>query len=218
MSQLLEIDSIQLQFGLRKVLSDVYIGCETGSVVGLLGRNGEGKSSLMKTAFGTTVLEDYSVRIDGQNIKPAFQHSAGIAYLPQFNFIPLGMSLQKVFELYKLDLTVFAKDLKELQGREKSKIKELSGGIKRMVEIYIIIKKKGLFVLLDEPFTHIMPLYVELICSWINEEKATKGFIISDHLFKSVLSIADKIYLLKNGKTHLCEQQEDLIRLGYLSH
>ncbi|MCC6186930.1 MAG: ATP-binding cassette domain-containing protein [Chitinophagaceae bacterium] len=216
MSHLLEIDSIQLQYGQRKILSDVYIRCESGTVVGLLGRNGEGKSSLMKIAFGTTEMEDYSVRIDGQNIKPAFQHPAGISYLPQFNFIPSGMSLQKVFELYNLDFVVFANDLQELKGREKSKIKELSGGIKRMVEIYIIIKKKGMFVMLDEPFTHIMPVYVALICQWINDEKANKGFIISDHLYQAIVSISNSIYLLKDGKTHTCASAKDLIKLGYI--
>lgn len=218
MSHLLEIDSIQLQFGRRKILSDVYISCLSGSVVGLLGRNGEGKSSLMKIAFGTTDVEDYSVRINGQNIKPAFQYPEGISYLPQFSFIPAGMRIQKVFDFYQLSLNAIEKELPELQGRHNSKMAELSGGIKRMVEIYIIIKKKGLFVMLDEPFTHIMPLYVELICRWIQEEKATKGFIISDHLYQSVLPICDQFYLLKNGKTHLCRQQQDLIELSYLSH
>lgn len=215
-SHLLEIDSIQLQYGQRKILSDVYIRCEIGTVVGLLGRNGEGKSSLMKIAFGTTKTEDYSVRIDGQNIKPAFQHSAGISYLPQFNFIPTGMSLQKLLEFYQLPFDAFEKELPELWGREKSKIKELSGGIKRMVEIYIIIKKKGMFVMLDEPFTHIMPVYVDLICKWINDEKENKGFIISDHLYHSILNISNDIYLLKEGKTHKCVSAKDLIKLGYI--
>lgn len=217
MRQLLEIDSIQLQYGQRKILSDVYVCCETGSVVGLLGRNGEGKSSLMKIAFGTTTIEDYFVRINGQNIKPAFRYKGGISYLPQFNFIPAGMSLQKVFDFYELDFEKFTNELKELKGSEKRNINSLSGGLKRMVEIYTIIKKKGLFVMLDEPFTHIMPLYTELICRWIQQEKATKGFIISDHLYQSVIPICDKFYLLKNGKTHLCQHQQELITHGYLS-
>lgn len=216
-NQLLEIDSIQLQFGHRKILSDVYICCQIGSVVGLLGRNGEGKSSLMKIAFGTTEMEDYSIRINGQNIKPAYQYPEGIGYLPQFNFIPAGLSLGKIFDFYQLSFNAFENELPELQGRQNSKMAELSGGIKRMVEIYIIIKKKGLFVMLDEPFTHIMPLYVALTCRWIEEEKATKGFIISDHLYQSVVPICDKFYLLKDGKTHLCQHQKDLIEHGYLS-
>lgn len=214
----LEIDSIQLQYGQRKILSDVYLRCDTGQTVGLLGRNGEGKSSLMKIAFGTTGMEDYSVRINGQNIRPAFQHPTGISYLPQHHFIPSGMSIQKAFDFYRLSFDAFAKELPELRGRHKSNFAALSGGIKRMVEIYIIIKKKGLFVMLDEPFTHIMPLYIELIAQWINEEKAGKGFIISDHLYQSVLPLCSQIYLLKDGKTHLCHNNADLVRLGYLSH
>lgn len=214
----LEIDSIQLQYGQRKILSDIYLRCDTGQVIALLGRNGEGKSSLMKIAFGTEKIADYSVRIDGQNIKPALECPMGLSYLPQHHFIPSGISLQKVFDLYKLSFDALAQDIKELKGREKSKISELSGGIRRLLEIYIIVKKKGLFVMLDEPFTHIMPLNIEHICRWIKEEKATKGFIISDHLYQSVLPISDKIYLLKDAKTHLCSSPKDLVALGYLSH
>lgn len=213
----LEIDSIQLQYGQRKILRDVYLRCDTGHTIGLLGRNGEGKSSLMKIAFGTTELEDYSVRIDGQNIKPAYQHPLGVAYLPQHHFIPSGMTIQKAFDFYQLSFDAFVNKLPELHGRQKSEIGTLSGGIKRMVEIYIIIKKKGLFVMLDEPFTHIMPVYIELIGQWINEEKAKKGFIISDHLYRSVLPLCNQIYLLKEGKTHLCQNNEDLVQLGYLN-
>ncbi|MES2477761.1 MAG: ATP-binding cassette domain-containing protein [Bacteroidota bacterium] len=214
----LEIDGIQLQYGQRKILRDVYLRCDTGQTIGLLGRNGEGKSSLMKIAFGTTELEDYSVRIDGKNIKPAYRYPLGVAYLPQHHFIPSGITIQKAFDFYQLSFDAFAKELPELHGRQKSTIAALSGGIRRMVEIYIIIKKKGLFVMLDEPFTHIMPLYIEFIAQWINEEKASKGFIISDHLYESVLPLCNQIYLLKDGKTHLCKKREDLVQHEYLSH
>jgi ABC-type multidrug transport system ATPase subunit len=214
----LEIDSIHLQYGQRKILSDVYLLCQTGSVVGLLGRNGEGKSSLMNIAFGITKMEDYSVRIDRQNIKPAFQSHFGVNYLPQFNFIPSGMTLKTVFEFYHLSFENFTIDVIELKERANTKISELSGGLRRLVEIYLVIKKEALFVMLDEPFTHIMPVYIELICRWIKEEKTKKGFVISDHLYHSVLPICDYYYLLKQGKTHLVHERKDLVGLGYLSH
>ena len=95
------------------------------------------------------------------------------------------------------------------------KISEFSGGEKRIIELYVIIKSKSQFALLDEPFTHISPMQIERIKKLLIREKENKGFIISDHMFREITDIADSIYLLNNGKLHLTDSILDLEVLGY---
>jgi lipopolysaccharide export system ATP-binding protein len=64
MKNILEFDSLDLRFDGRRILSGTYIKCQQGEVVGLLGRNGSGKSSLMKVVFGTLGVEHKSVRVN----------------------------------------------------------------------------------------------------------------------------------------------------------
>src|SRR3954471_9444247 len=97
MKHILEADSIQLAFGERTILSDVYLKCETGKITGLLGRNGQGKSCLMKIIHGTMPLEK-SVRFDKQSHYQPFKRPDLLLYLPQFNFIPKQLNLTRVFK------------------------------------------------------------------------------------------------------------------------
>ena len=83
MNHLLETDSIQLEFDGRRILSDIYIKCETGKITGLLGRNGEGKSCLMKIIYGSLKAEK-SVRIDKTAYYEVYKHPGLLLYLPQY--------------------------------------------------------------------------------------------------------------------------------------
>jgi ABC-type lipopolysaccharide export system ATPase subunit len=94
-------------------------------------------------------------------------------------------------------------------------VEQLSGGNFRIIELYCILKSKAQFIMLDEPFSHISPIQVEKIKDIIKEAKATKGIIISDHMYRHVIDICDNLYILANGKTHLAKSIEDLERLGY---
>ncbi|MEX2230599.1 MAG: ATP-binding cassette domain-containing protein [Cyclobacteriaceae bacterium] len=81
MNKKLEFDSINLSFGDRSLLSNIYMLCETGRVTGLLGRNGSGKTTLMKIVFGAMAFEKKSVRINS--------NSLGMDYLRKnFNCLP----------------------------------------------------------------------------------------------------------------------------------
>jgi ABC-type multidrug transport system ATPase subunit len=212
----LEFDSLYLEFGLHKVLQDVYVRCQQGEVVGLLGRNGSGKSCLMKIVFGSMKAYQQSVRINGNyvlntNIKKRF-----IQYLPQASFIPPFLTVQTVcaqFQVSTQSLVAFAP---ELQTQLHSQITELSGGEIRLLEIFLILKSNGLFCILDEPFSFLSPMAIERVIALINEEKAVKGILLTDHLYKSLLAVSDTIYLLNNGKTHLIKDAAELIQFGYL--
>lgn len=215
MMQKLEADSIQLSFGERKILSNIYLKVETGKITGLLGRNGTGKSSLLKIIYGILAAEK-SIRIDNQSQPFAYQRPDLIKYLPQFNFISKQLSLKRVFQDFEIDYPLFEKRFVSFKGTPTSTIGSLSGGEHRLVELYVILKSKSQFALLDEPFTHLSPIQIEQVKALMLEEKDNKGLIITDYLYQDVIDICDNLYVLSNGKTHIINHIEELEALGYV--
>ena len=81
--------------------------------------------------------------------------------------------------------------------------------------MYIIVCANTRFCLLDEPFSQVMPLHVEVLKEIMEKEKQSKGILLTDHLHHDVSSISTKMYVLAQGKTHLVQQPSDLVDLGY---
>ena len=211
----LRIDSVELEFKLRKILSAIFMKCTTHEIVGLLGRNGEGKTCLMNVILGNMKAANSFISFDDVKVAEAFKKPQLLMYLPQFNFIPASLKLCAVFDDFGLDYAWFENKFPEFGMRYQSRVKELSGGQRRLLEIYVIAKSPTMFVMLDEPFTHLNPLQIEKVKSFLKEEKINKGIIITDHMYNHILDISDRIYILANGKTHLMESKTDLDRLGY---
>ena len=212
----LEIDSVILEFGRRRILQDVYLKCETGKITGLLGRNGSGKSSLMKILYGELNPDNKSVRMNDSAWLDAYRSPDDIRYLPQHNFIPPHLSVRRILNDFELSIDDLILDFPEFKKHSKSKIKNLSGGEKRIFEIYTILVSSSKFCLLDEPFSQVMPIHVEAIKKIISREKSNKGILLTDHLYKHILDICDDLYVISKGKTHLTSSTEDLVTLGYI--
>lgn len=208
-------DGVELSFGDRKILNDIYLTCCTGTITGLLGRNGQGKSCLMNIIYGSLKANSRSIRFNDQSIFEAFKRPDLLTYLPQFPFIPPSLNLTRVFKDFDLPFAEFEEFMPEFKGRIATKIKNLSGGERRLVEVYLLIKSKSQFTMLDEPFSHVMPLHIEKIKTLLDLEKEKKGFLITDHLFQHVIDISHPIYVLKDGKTHLTQTLNDIEWLGY---
>jgi ABC-type lipopolysaccharide export system ATPase subunit len=214
MNHVLEADGIQLEFDERRILSGIYLKCETSKITGLLGRNGQGKSCLMNCIYGTLSCEK-SVRFDRVSMKEAYKRPDLIRYLPQFHFIPTSFSLYRIFKDFDLDYHSFVSRFPEFTDREKDTIEKLSGGERRLIEIYLIVRSRSQFAMLDEPFTALNPLQIEKVKLLFLEEKENKGLLITDHIYKHVLDIADDTYILKNGRTYLTKDITDIEILGY---
>jgi ABC-type lipopolysaccharide export system ATPase subunit len=212
----LEADGIQLDFGVRRILSDVYLKCETGKISGLLGRNGQGKTCLMNIILGTLNASSNSIRFDGNVTHKVSKRPDLLLYLPQFNFIPKSLTVKKVLADFQLPVTDLENRFPEFKSRYDLKVNQLSGGQWRTLELYIVVKTPSLFAMLDEPFTHLNPIQIENIKAFLLEEKANKGFLITDHMYTHLLDISDTVYLLKDGRTHLTKTVEDLEELGYI--
>jgi lipopolysaccharide export system ATP-binding protein len=215
MTHLLEFDSIRLSFGQRVILSDVFMKCETGKITGLLGRNGQGKTCLMNIVYGELTAAERSIRFDNISVPNAYLNPDLLLYLPQFNFFPTFLTLKKVFDDFRLEFSIFEKRFPEFSSKYTSRLRTLSGGQLRFVQTYIIVKANTRFSLLDEPFTHLMPLQIEKMIELIREEKEHKGFLITDHMYRHILDISDHLYVLADGKTHAIREIEDIEALGY---
>ena len=210
------VDSVTLSFGTKQVLSGAYITARTGLVTGVLGRNGTGKSCLFKCIMGGIKPQNIFIRFNEERQTDYRHIGERIKYLPQQTFIPPSMTFGEAFELYGVgyeDLIGFDTIFHSYRNRP---LYELSGGAIRIAETYLILHAKAEFCILDEPFSNIAPKYVEKMQRIIDEQKATKGIIISDHLYESVMESTDDLFLMRDGYTFPVKEREDLIRLGYL--
>ena len=145
MSSVLEFDSVELSFDGRRILSGIYMQCRKGEVVGLLGRNGSGKSSLMKVVFGTLQAEYKSVRINGISLQGDYLGRRQIAYLPQDKLIPPYVSLRTAFSLFAVDANEIIAAVPEVSDYVEYKPNELSGGWLRLIETLLILHSPATF-------------------------------------------------------------------------
>ena len=220
MSHILEIDSVNKSFGQNRVLTDIYLKCETGDIVGLLGSNGSGKSTLLKILFGIVGAEQKFIRIDGKIFDRPYKTSGEIAYFPQDSFIPGNMTLAFAAKLYLRDhnkIQSFLDDpiLYLLQNRKAA---HLSGGELRYAEIKLLLSIDDVkFVLLDEPFNGISPLNIEFVKDMIRKSAQRCGVILTDHDYRNVLEVAIRRYLLADGGLRSIRDKDDLTMRGYMS-
>ena len=210
---MLEIDSVTFSYGNRSILSGCYLSCQPGEIVGLLGRNGSGKSTLLKIIFGSLKADFMHLRINHIRVKSGFP-KRNIAYLPQESFLP---PFYKVCVLIK---EISPKLVTDEIGDYLSKISEteyrnLSGGEQKFLECLWVLSQPGSYVLLDEPFSGISPLQIELLQQSIRTSAQTKGIILTDHLYQPLLE-SNRIVLLHNKAVYKVEDEEDLIRYNYL--
>jgi len=212
----LEIDNIELSYADKKILAGIYFKNDIGKVTGVLGRNGCGKSSLLKIIFGSLQPKYKLLRIDEKPLLKAFYKTGLVKYLPQHQMLPNNIKLKDAFFLMSVNWNDFVKVFPSFETHKTAKPKEVSGGELRVIETYLILKSEAKFVLLDEPFSHIAPLYIEKIIEIIDEEKDQKGIIITDHLYEHVIDICDDLYLLRNGHTKQVSSRQDLVNEHYL--
>jgi len=214
---ILEIDSIELNFDEKKILYGIYLKIETGKVIGILGRNGCGKTSLLRILFGDLKPKYKNIRIDGAYLKTKLFKTKNIAYLPQHQLLPSNLKVKTAFHWFRVDWQAFVTSFDSFENYKNTKIDALSSGELRVIETYLILNSGKDIVLLDEPFSFVAPLYVEKFKLIIQEKKKECAILITDHFYREILDCSDTIYLIKNGSSKLIQSKKDLENEGYLS-
>ncbi len=213
----LDFDSLYLEFGFNRVLSSIHMKCTTGKLTGLLGRNGSGKSCLMRIVQGSMKAESSSVRFNGKTLQGNYIKDQVIGYLPQDNLLPAFITFSQAIDLYDADYRKIERQLPDIKNFIDRKSSEVSGGQRRFFEALLLVYSNHPFCIMDEPFSGLTPVNVEKLMVILQEEKSKKGFIITDHLHRSIRSISDDLYVLAHGKTYKITDEEQLLELGYLN-
>lgn len=217
--KVLHIQNASKKFGDKEVLKNMSLTFAQGEIISLFGRNGSGKSTLLKMVFGTLKADSMSLHINGQNISPKkVIPNRLIGYLPQDHFLPKHLKVRDVIPLFyqdgdDQDLIFRAPFIEKVATH---KVGTLSLGELRYLELLLIAHLEHPFLLLDEPFSMIEPLYKEVIKAFLFSLKAKKGILITDHYYRDVLDISDRNLVLVNGECQVAENAEDLKQLGYL--
>ena len=210
------VDSVHLEFDKLQVLQSAFITAQTGRVTGLLGRNGCGKSCLFKCIMGGIKPQNIFVRFNDESETDYGHIGKRVKYLPQNVFMPTNMTLGEAFDLYEVDYDGLVAFDNKFHTYQRMTSAQLSGGEVRIAEMYMVLNSEAEFCILDEPFSNVAPKYVEMMQEMIQAHKATKGIIISDHMYESVMHITDDLFLLRDGYTFPIKTREDLIRHGYI--
>jgi ABC-type multidrug transport system ATPase subunit len=212
-----EIDSVELIFDDKRILYGVYLKAETGKATGVLGRNGCGKTSLLRILFGDLKSKYKNVRLNEKYLKGKLYTTNLAAYLPQHQLLPPNIVLKKAFKLFNVDWAEFLSTFESFKVHSKSKANELSSGELRVIEVYLVLNSGKDIILLDEPFSFVAPLYIEKFKLLIQEKKKKSAIIITDHFYREILEVSDNTYLIKNGSSKLIQTKEDLMNEDYIS-
>jgi ABC-type multidrug transport system ATPase subunit len=220
MAHRLQVNSIWHNFGNRNIFSDTSIECNTGEVIGILGRNGTGKSTLFKILFGTLKPDNITLHVDELLIRKSASFNNFIGFDPQEIILPKGLKVNDLISIYirdryKQDRICSAYGIGNVQNE---RVRNLSLGQQRYLQFLLVLNLDHHFVLLDEPFSMVEPLYKDLIKKKLTEFKSHKGFIITDHYYLDVLDASDRFCLIKDEKIIPLSKSDDLVRFGYLSN
>jgi lipopolysaccharide export system ATP-binding protein len=209
------VEHIQKSYHGRRVVDDVSFFVRAGEVVGLLGRNGAGKTTSFDMVLGLVKPEKGSIRLENREIGRLPIHlrsRLGIGYLPQeasvFRKLSVRDNLRIILELVGFSRRQQDEKIAELlmqfglEHLEHVLAVQLSGGERRRLEIARCLATEPRFILLDEPFTGIDPISIADIQSLIRRlrDEWGLGVLLTDHNPRATLKITDRAYLIDHGK------------------
>lgn len=211
---ILECENLSKNYGSVKALDNLTLKIESGKIVGLLGPNGHGKTTLIKTLSGLLSKDKGKVLIDGKRIGVGTKKI--VSYLPERSYLSPEMKIKEVvsfFQEFYEDFDAKKADamLGELSLDKESKLKSLSNGNREKVQLIMVMSRKAKLYLLDEPMGGVDPAARDYILKTIisnYSEDAT--VIISTHLIQDVEQILDEVVFLKEGKVMLHSDVDEL--------
>lgn len=206
---MLNVDAIHTYYGLSHILFDVSLSVSQGEIVGLLGRNGAGKSTTMRSIAGLTPPKEGTVTFKGQNItgKAAYLLvRQGIAYVPDDRRVFADLSVDDNLEITYRKGTEWTKKrvydifpaLEEIKNRHAG---HLSGGEQQMLTIGRSLMTGPELLLLDEPTEGLAPLIVrDLENQILKLRDAGISILLSEQNVKSAMKLISRAYVIDNGR------------------
>jgi ABC-type multidrug transport system ATPase subunit len=214
----LDLRSLSFLYGKKNILENINFTCTEGEILGIFGRNGSGKSTLFKLIFGSLRPKTGEILFNNKPISKKSGFNENIGYHHQDIFLPKNTKVRNLIPLYFPngdDQNKIFYD-SQIAKIEKEKVGALSLGEQKYLQFLLVVNLNHDFILLDEPFTMVEPLYVAAMKEKIMQYKGQKGFIITDHYYLDVLDIATKKMIIKDKCIIQILEQDELVQLNYL--
>ncbi|MGO9118642.1 MAG: ABC transporter ATP-binding protein [Desulfomonilaceae bacterium] len=205
---MLDVNRINTYYDSSHILFDVSFKLQKGELVGLLGRNGAGKSTTLRSIMGLTSPKQGRITYNGEDItrqKPHMLVRMGIGYVPDDRRVFADLSIDDNLEIVHRTKTDWSKErvydlfpaLKEIRTRLGG---NLSGGEQQMLTIGRALMSSPDLLLLDEPTEGLAPLVVRQLENQILALKETGiSILLSEQNVKSALKLMDRVYVIDNG-------------------
>jgi lipopolysaccharide export system ATP-binding protein len=232
---LLEAHKLVKRFGDREVVRGVSFAVDGADIVGLLGRNGAGKTTSFRMVIGMIEADGGKLIFDGRDVSnlPMYRRSRrGMGYLSQepsvFQRLTVEQNLLAILETRPMSRSARRKRATELlqqfglTHKANDLARTCSGGERRKLEIARALVTNPRLILLDEPFSGVDPLAVEDLQAEIRRlADAGIAILITDHNVQQTLRVCDRAYIINEGKvlregTPQALINDDLVKRAYL--
>lgn len=204
MNTILELKNLNKSFGAKKVLENINLTIPRGKIVGLLGKNGTGKSTLIKLINDLLTPTSGEVLINGKS--PSVESKKIIAYLPERTYLDKSMKVAQVIKYFaefydNFDSQKAYKLLEELGLDVNQKLAKMSKGMQEKVQLVLVMSRKADLYILDEPLGGVDPATREYILDTIlSNFNEGASVIISTHLINDIERILDDVIFINDGK------------------
>lgn len=214
---MIEIKELQKKFGKLEVLKNINLSCKKGECIALIGPNGCGKTTLIKSVLGMVLPDSGTIHFNGNSVLGEYLYREKIGYMPQIGRYPDNMTIGQIIEMIKKirnssdDLDEDLLHAFELEKMFDKQMRTLSGGTTQKVSAVLAFLFNPDVLILDEPTAGLDPLAAEVLKEKIIKEKEKgKLILITSHLLSELDDLITEIIFMQEGKVHFHQKVEEL--------
>ena len=212
--ELLQCIDLNKSFGKKCILKNVNLTIPRGKIIGLLGKNGTGKSTLIKLINDLLTVSSGQILINGEPV--GVESKKIISYLPERSYLDKGMTVGKTVKYFKefyenFDSTKAYKLLNDLGLDINQKLTKMSKGMQEKVQLVLVMSRKADLYILDEPLGGVDPATRDYILDTIlTNFNDGASVIISTHLISDIERILDNVIFIDKGEIILTADADEL--------